>query len=121
VFENYLNIPFAPYLWHSYRVVSSDMRAYDLFIDGRLAHHGTFRYICPGSYISWGDGTQGAASLHHWDYVRVGVVPEPRTLRVLLIPGTLLLSRGVTAGARRGASANPFGEFGKEVSSCRRE
>jgi len=79
IFEGYLSIPFEPGLWHEYQVVSWDMRSYDLAIDGGIVHHGSFDDVMiPGSYVAWGDGTQGAASLHHWDYVRFGVVPEAR-------------------------------------------
>jgi hypothetical protein len=95
VFENYLNIPFAPYVWHDYRVVSTDMRAYDLFIDGTLIHHGTLGHVITQSQASFGDGSQSASSLHHWDYFRFGVVPEPTA-------GLLLMCVMVWRGARRG-------------------
>jgi hypothetical protein len=96
VFEGYLNIPFAPYVWHDYRIVSSDMRAYDLFIDNVLVRHGAFVHVVTSSYAGFGDASQSASSLHHWDFFRFGVVvPEPSALLLLL---------WVTAwrGARRG-------------------
>jgi hypothetical protein len=102
IFENDLEIPFVPYVWHDYQVVSSDLRAYDLFIDGSLAHQGSFGYVFPGApHVGWGDAGQNftSGSYHSWDWFRVGVVaPEP---------GSLLLSllAWVTAwrGARRGS------------------
>jgi hypothetical protein len=98
VFEGFLEIPFAPHVWHDYQVVSSDMRDYDLFIDGALAHQGTFEQIVPGSYVGWGEGSQSASSLHHWDYFRFGVVsPEPSAFQLVIL--MLLI---VWRGARRG-------------------
>jgi hypothetical protein len=93
--EGYLSIPFTPYAWHDYRVISSDMRAYDLFIDGALAHHGTFAHTIGPSYISFGDRIVPASSVHHWDYFRFGVTPEPSTF-------LLLMWVTVWRGARRG-------------------
>jgi hypothetical protein len=84
VFENYLNIPFVPYVWHDYRVVSTDMRAYDLFIDDVLVRHGAFGQTIGPSEVTFGDGSQSASSLHHWDYFRFGVVPEPCALLSLM-------------------------------------
>jgi len=96
IFEDYLEIPFAPYAWHEYRIVSTDMRQYALWIDGQVARLGTFGAVFPGSYVGWGEGTQGAASLHHWDYFRFGIVPEPRALAILVLAWVT-----VSRGARR--------------------
>lgn len=88
-FENYLTIPIVAGAWHEYRVVSADMRAYDLFVDSLHARHGTFKPAFSASMIAWGDGAQGAASFHKWDYFRVGVIPEPvSATSVLLFLGT---------------------------------
>jgi hypothetical protein len=85
VFEGYLNIPFAPYVWHDYRIVSSDMRSYDLFIDDVLVRHGAFGQTIGPSEVTFGDGSQSASSLHHWDYYRFGVVaPEPGALALAI-------------------------------------
>jgi hypothetical protein len=77
--EGLLTIPFAPGVWHDYRLVSPDMRSYDLYIDGELAREGVFEFIgFDGPYIGWGDGGQSSGSFHHWDWFRFGVVtPEP--------------------------------------------
>jgi hypothetical protein len=96
MFESYLSIPFEPGLWHEYRVTSADMRAYDLYIDGELAHHGTLEQAVTQSHVGWGDCAQGASSLHHWDYLRYGVVPEPYACHLMLLWVALW------RGARRG-------------------
>ncbi|MFH1745772.1 MAG: PEP-CTERM sorting domain-containing protein [Planctomycetota bacterium] len=85
VFEEYLEIPFSPGVFHEYRAASGDMREYDLYIDDELSHHGTFleTFAFPASRVTWGEGVQGVASLHHWDYFRFAVVPEPSSLALL--------------------------------------
>ena len=98
--ENYLNIPFVPYVWHDYRVVSPDLRTYDLFIDGELVHQGTLEQTFPGSLVGFGDAGQNftSGSLHHWDYFRFGVVsPEPSAFQLLVLLWVI-----VWRGARRG-------------------
>ena len=77
--EGLLNIPFAPNEWHDYHVESSDMQHYDLFIDGELAHQGSFGEVVSRSQVEFGDVWVTANSLHHWDYLRFGVIPEPST------------------------------------------
>jgi hypothetical protein len=83
-FEGFIQIPIAPYAFHEYRLVSSDMLAYDLFIDGAWARRGSFWESSTYSEVGWGDATQGAASRHEWDYLRFGVTPEPASLALLL-------------------------------------
>jgi hypothetical protein len=75
-----IDIPIAPGVFHSYRVLSWDMTTYRLFIDDQLAYVGPFEPHVSPSYVGWGDSVQGAASLHEWDYFRFGVIPEPGTL-----------------------------------------
>jgi hypothetical protein len=77
VFEHYLTIPIVPYVWHEYRLLSSDMRHYELFVDGAVVHAGVFVHKFVTSSIGFGDAIQGAASRHQWDYLRFGTVPEP--------------------------------------------
>jgi hypothetical protein len=55
------------------------MRSYELYIDGVLVRQGWFAHRFGGSCVTWGDGVQGEASLHHWDYVRFGVVAATET------------------------------------------
>jgi hypothetical protein len=87
VFENYLPIPFAPGVFHEFEVLSTDMRSYDLRIDGDLVRHGAFQPNIGPSEIAWGEGIQGAASLHHWDRVTFGVTPDPCGLVLLAFLG----------------------------------
>ncbi len=95
VFENFLNISFTPYQWHDYRVTSSDLRSYSLFIDGGFVRQGALAPVATRSMAGFGDSSQSASSLHEWDYVRFGVVPEPRALLLLL---SLIAWRGTRRG-----------------------
>jgi hypothetical protein len=72
-------IPFAPGVFHDYRLVSNDMHDYELYVDSELAYQGHFVPSGGPSEVVWGDATQGASSLADWDYFHVGVVPEPST------------------------------------------
>ncbi|MEW6251636.1 MAG: hypothetical protein AB1716_13395 [Planctomycetota bacterium] len=69
-------IPFEAGIYHDYCVISTDMRVYDLLIDGCVAHHGVFRRLVGPAEVIWGDSVQGAASRHAWDYLRFGVVRQ---------------------------------------------
>jgi hypothetical protein len=72
-------IYFEPGVFHTYELRTPDMRQYELFIDGTLAGEGPFRATMLPAYVSWGDlGTD--SSLSEWDYVELGVIPEPGTL-----------------------------------------
>jgi hypothetical protein len=107
--ENYLEVPFAPYVWHDYRVVSVALRAYDLFIDGTLAHEGSLELTFPGSDVGFGDVGQNfmSGSLHHWDYFRFGIVAVPETSTFSLSLFTWLI---VWRGARHGPLPEPCRE-----------
>ncbi len=74
VFEGYLSIPFTVGVWHDYRVVSACMREYDLYVDNQLTRHGAFVHASFHAHVAWGDGVQGAASLHRWDFIRFETV-----------------------------------------------
>jgi len=75
--HEYITIPLPPGTWHDFILISGDMRAYDLYIDGVLAREGWFAKRFTTSSVGWGDCVQGAASLHHWNYVRLGVLSGP--------------------------------------------
>jgi hypothetical protein len=77
--HEYVTIPFAPGLPHSYAIISAGMRSYKLYIDGALAWEGWFAKRFVTSRVAWGDSVQGVASVHQWDYVRFGVVPATET------------------------------------------
>ncbi len=78
------SIPFEPGVFHDYRLISSGMRDYELVIDGVNVREGQFVHLLNQSYVGWGDDWQGFASLHSWDYVRYGVVPEPGTIALTI-------------------------------------
>lgn len=84
-FEQGVSLPITPDVFHDYRVTSADMLTYRLFVDGVERRTGSFWQGLSRSFVEWGDGTQSFAggSLHRWDYVRFGVVPEPGPLALL--------------------------------------
>ena len=77
-------IPIEPGVFHDYRLTSSDMLTYELCIDGELARAGNFWQGISASRLSWGPVSQGVSSLSHWDYVRMGVTPEPSSCFLFL-------------------------------------
>jgi len=93
-FEDNVSFVFEAAVFHDYRVRSTDMRSYALYVDDELIHNGAFwEPTTTRSRISWGDGIQGAASHHDWDYFRFGVVPEPSSsLLVLSFLGAMALA-----------------------------
>jgi hypothetical protein len=86
-------IDFAPGVFHDYSLVSYDLAAYALYIDGQLAHNGHFEGWEDVSALTWGDGTEGATSVTTWDFVRFGVVPEPPVGFVMALAGLSLRRR----------------------------
>ena len=72
-----LTASFDPGVFHVFALTSTNMRTYELRIDGKPAINGQFRLFFDSSRVAWGDGVQGSASLSQWDYFRFGVVPEP--------------------------------------------
>jgi len=78
-------IPIEPGVFHEYRFVSSDLRSYDLYIDGELARHGAWSHLASSSRATWGDFSYPVSSRSRWDYFRFGVVPEPKTVSLILV------------------------------------
>jgi hypothetical protein len=75
---------FAPDEFHDFAVQSTDMRVYDLYIDGALAMQGTFfESLFPGPSVAWGDLSSGM-SLAAWDSLQYGIIPAPSALFCLL-------------------------------------
>ncbi len=68
-----------------FRVVSSNMRTYDLYVDSEHFYTGSFIEVASDSYVGWGEGVQGVASRHDWDYYRMGVIPEPAPMIAILV------------------------------------
>lgn len=81
----HVSVPIEPGVFHDYRLTSSDMRTYELYIDGDLGRAGAFWQGITESRLSWGSVTDGVSSLSHWDYLRVGVVPEPASCFLFLL------------------------------------
>jgi len=88
VYSLYENIQIAvdPGVYHTWEFRSSDMRSYDLMVDGALIRTGLFwEPTFERSKVTWGDKARGSASLADWDYLRFGVVPEPGTIILFLV------------------------------------
>ncbi|MBI5866501.1 MAG: hypothetical protein HZB38_18690 [Planctomycetes bacterium] len=103
--------------FHNYRLESSDMVAYALWIDGALAISGQWDLNSVNrSLFNFGDGIQGVRSLSEWDYVRFGVIPEPESAVLVGCVAGCLLARSANvrwaqpttrAGAQAGATGGP--------------
>jgi hypothetical protein len=101
-FESGKVAPFAPNEFHDFTVESSDMRAYDLHIDGSLALQGVFsQSFLSGPEIAWGDCSSGM-SLAAWDTVEYGIVPEPS------VPLCLLTALFCAVSLNRSATGVPM-------------
>ncbi|MBK8914833.1 MAG: hypothetical protein IPM64_09595 [Phycisphaerales bacterium] len=92
-----ISAPFVPGLFHTFRLVSSDMVSYTLFIDNALALSGHWEPRALGSsLLAWGDLSSGAGtvSVLDWDFVSVQVVPEPVGMGALgIVFGSLIYWR----------------------------
>ncbi|MBU0638067.1 MAG: hypothetical protein KKB50_04320 [Planctomycetes bacterium] len=79
--------PIDPALAHTYDFVSTDMLAYDLYVDGQHAFQGQFHDYAwrPKPRIAFGDAIVGYTSLSEWEYVEIEVIPEPNTALTLLL------------------------------------
>jgi len=77
--------------FHTYRLESWDMESYSLVIDEAVMYYGMFDpETFSRSRVAFGDGTQGARSLSHWDHLRFGVVPEPHSLTCSILAALVL-------------------------------
>lgn len=83
--DDYQTATFEPYVWHSYRLVSSDMLSFDLYIDDVWSLSAQFTVGADRSFVAWGNQIQGGSARVHWDYVRFGVVPEPNGLLLVCV------------------------------------
>jgi hypothetical protein len=68
---------FAPGVYHDYSLTTSDFSAYALSIDGHASYTGRLVGPLPGTFVGWGDCTEGPSSVSAWEYFRFGIVPEP--------------------------------------------
>jgi hypothetical protein len=79
--------PIEPYVFHTYRIESTDMVDYSLWVDGEQVHQGVFYTPTDlNSFLAFGDPSYGGnvTSVSEWDYVRFGVIPEPCSLFMLV-------------------------------------
>jgi hypothetical protein len=88
--ENFWSYPISPVDFHTYRIQSSDMQSYTLWIDGEHVHDGSFQSgIVSPAGASFGDPIQGgnAGTVAAWDYFRFGAysVPEPCAIFLALL------------------------------------
>jgi hypothetical protein len=67
--------PGQPAEFHAFDVRSVDLRDYTLAMDGQVTHQGVFHHSLSTSWVGWGDGVMGAASVHHWRRLAFGAVP----------------------------------------------
>ncbi len=75
-YEPTVDVELEPHVYHEYEMRSSDMRSYELYIDGDLAIEGVFFEGFFSPRVGFGDITSNT-SLAAWDYFRFGVIPEP--------------------------------------------
>jgi hypothetical protein len=75
---------YEPGVYHEFELRSSDMRWYELYMDGELAFDGPFVETLWSNKVWWGKATSGPRSIGRWDYFRCGVVPEPNTAMLLI-------------------------------------
>lgn len=78
VLPSFVEVPLTPAEWHTITIRSWDMHAFDLYIDGSLAHSGQFESeTLNRGFCAFGDPVRGASSHTEWDYVYFSIVPEP--------------------------------------------
>lgn len=90
------SVAIAPGEFHTYRIMSSDMIHYGLWIDDTYVRDGAW-YLnsLNHSSVGWGDvGQFGAVtSMGRWNYVRFGAIPEPGTALLTLIGAACCVGR----------------------------
>ena len=75
-YEPNVYVELEPYVYHEFELHSTDMRSYELYVDGDLAIEGVFFEGFFSPCVGFGDITS-SGSLAAWDYFRFGVIPEP--------------------------------------------
>ncbi len=83
-------VSLAPDTFHTFRFASADMTSYELTIDESMTYAGTLKASLLTRRVSFGDGVMGQASLSHWDYMRFGIVPEPRSFAAALLAAAIV-------------------------------
>jgi hypothetical protein len=84
----------APGTFHTYRIESADMVAFDFLVDGQLAYQGVFDDVSLlESFVGFGDSVQGRRSMSRWDYFRFGALPEPTALTGFALGAIVMYGR----------------------------
>lgn len=95
VYEPEVYVEFEPGVFHEFELRSTDMRSYELYIDGEAAIEGAFfESLFSGAHVGFGDLARGGASLAAWDYFRFGVIPEPAAWLMGVIALVVFRRRG---------------------------
>lgn len=90
------SIPITAAEFHAYRIESSDMVHYRLWIDGGFARDGVWDLNSLNhSFVGWGDTSQfgGVTTMAHWTYVRFGAIPEPSAFYGAMIGAACCVGR----------------------------
>jgi hypothetical protein len=88
-------VPFEPGLFHTYELQSTEMRQFQLYVDGALALQGPLVGSISAPKVSWGDMSTDS-SLAEWEYFEFGVVPEPSALLCTLAAATMACASRAT-------------------------
>lgn len=92
------SMPITPAVFHSYRIESTDMLHYSLYIDDSYAMDGLWDLNSLNkSYVVFGDTFSGGTITpdSEWDYVRFGVIPEPTALQLVVVGAYLVIRRRI--------------------------
>ena len=92
LYEPTVYLELEPAAYHEYELRSSDMRSYELYMDGDLAAEGVFFEGLFAPRVGFGD-TVSSTSLAAWDYFRFGVVPESATFLMMALLSPFLRRR----------------------------
>ena len=93
-FEQDVSASFEPNEFHEFELRSTNMRTYELYMDGSPALTGYFYDAVMTNKIVWGEDTTTGSSVSRWDYFRVGIAPEPcSSLAVIVLMAAASLAR----------------------------
>jgi hypothetical protein len=106
LYEPTVYVDIEPHVHHEYELRTSDVRNYQLYVDGDLAVEGVFFESFFPSGVGFGDLIRGGGSLSAWDYFRFGVVPEPGTSPMIAITLPLFRTRSWSSKAQRANLSN---------------
>ena len=94
-FESEVSAQYEPDIYHEYELRSSDMRTYEMYIDGVYAFEGEYWQSIMSNTAGWGETTTGSSCLSTWDYVRLGIIPEPNSGVAMLALMLTFLTRRI--------------------------